>query len=38
MRFLDMQDQEKRLLETYVAFVSRMQAPQAEREDSPSPS
>lgn len=27
MRFLDMQDQERRLLETYVAFVSRMQAP-----------
>jgi hypothetical protein len=27
LRFLDMQDQEKRLLETYVAFVSRMQAP-----------
>jgi hypothetical protein len=27
MRFIDMQDQEHRLLETYVAFVSRMQAP-----------
>jgi hypothetical protein len=34
MRFLDMQDQERRLLETYVAFVSRMQAPQAQQEDA----